>query len=60
MGIGSPYEPPELLELRVDTSVQDVAAAADAVLALLRQRGALPPAWGGQPRISAACARNQA
>ena len=42
-GIDSPYEAPEAPELRVDTAVQDVAAAADAVLALLRQRGVLPP-----------------
>jgi bifunctional enzyme CysN/CysC len=41
--IGWPYEPPESLSLRVDKSVRDVAAAADEVLALLRQRGALPP-----------------
>ena len=42
-GIDSPYEAPEAPELRVDTAAQDVAAAANAVLALLRQRGVLPP-----------------
>ncbi len=43
-GIDSPYEAPEAPELRVDTAAQDVAASADAVLALLRQHGVLPTA----------------
>ncbi|MFT3822128.1 MAG: sulfate adenylyltransferase subunit CysN [Rubrivivax sp.] len=38
-GIDSPYEPPEAPELRVDTAQASAEAAADAVIALLRQRG---------------------
>ena len=38
-GIDSPYEPPAAPELRLDTSVLSADQAADAVLALLRERG---------------------
>ena len=41
-GIDSPYEPPEAPELRVDSATQDMATAAEQVLALLRQQGVLP------------------
>jgi bifunctional enzyme CysN/CysC len=43
-GIGSPYEAPEAPELRLDLAALDPAAAAQQVLALLRQRGVLPAA----------------
>jgi bifunctional enzyme CysN/CysC len=38
-GIDSPYEPPEHPELRLDTGALSADEAADAVLALLRERG---------------------
>jgi len=40
-GIDSPYEAPEAPELRVDTSTMSADEAADAVIALLRSRGAI-------------------
>ncbi len=40
-GIDSPYEPPQAPELHVDTAGRSAEAAADAVIALLRQRGAI-------------------
>lgn len=40
-GIDSPYEQPEHPELRIDTSLVSLEAAADAVLALLRERGGI-------------------
>ncbi len=42
-GIDSPYEPPEAPELHVDTSREPADEAAARVLALLRERGILPP-----------------
>ncbi|MCB1996807.1 MAG: adenylyl-sulfate kinase, partial [Rhodoferax sp.] len=41
-GIDSPYEAPETPELRVDTTAMDADAAADRVIALLRERGLIP------------------
>jgi bifunctional enzyme CysN/CysC len=41
-GIDSPYEVPANPELRLDTSVASAPACADAVLALLRERGFVP------------------
>ena len=38
-GIDSPYEPPQTPELRLDTGALSADEAADAVLALLRERG---------------------
>ena len=38
-GIDSPYEPPQAPELRLDTGALSADQAADAVLALLRERG---------------------
>ena len=38
-GIDSPYEPPEVAELRLDTSALSADAAAERVIALLRLRG---------------------
>ncbi len=43
-GIDSPYEPPEAPDLRLNTATTDAHACADAVLALLRERGFVPPA----------------
>jgi bifunctional enzyme CysN/CysC len=40
-GIDSPYEPPQAPELRVDTAGLSAEAAADAVIELLRQHGAI-------------------
>ena len=40
-GIDSPYEAPEHPELRLDTSATTADACADAVVALLRERGYL-------------------
>ena len=40
-GIDSPYEPPEHPEVRVDTGTVSPEAAADAVIAALRERGIL-------------------
>ena len=40
-GIDSPYEQPEHPDLHLDTTVIDAAAAADAVVSLLEQRGRL-------------------
>lgn len=42
-GISSPYEEPLNPELILDTDQQTVEAGVDQVLALLRQRGVLPP-----------------
>ncbi len=39
-GIDSPYEPPETPDLRIDTTALPADRAADAVLRLLRSRGA--------------------
>lgn len=41
-GIGSPYEPPDAPELRLDTGVEAVEVAVARVLALLHDRGLLP------------------
>jgi sulfate adenylyltransferase len=41
-GVSDPYEEPEDADLRLDTSVQDVGTAVDAVLDLLRTGGFLP------------------
>jgi bifunctional enzyme CysN/CysC len=38
-GIDSPYEPPEAPEIRIDTVASSVNAAADRVIAILRERG---------------------
>jgi bifunctional enzyme CysN/CysC len=38
-GIDSPYEPPENADLRLDTTDLSIDAAADRVIALLRERG---------------------
>lgn len=43
-GVSAPYEPPETPELRLDTSEADLDECADAVIALLLERGFLPPA----------------
>ena len=40
-GIDSPYERPERPELRIDTSAVGLEEAAEAVLALLRSKGAI-------------------
>ena len=40
-GIDSPYEAPEAAEIRIDTASLDPEAAAEAVVAALRQRGML-------------------
>jgi bifunctional enzyme CysN/CysC len=40
-GIDSPYEPPERPDLLLDTNVVDAATAADALVALLVERGRL-------------------
>jgi len=42
-GISAPYEPPEMPELVVDTSENDVAASAAAVVAYLEQHGLICP-----------------
>jgi bifunctional enzyme CysN/CysC len=44
-GVDSPYEPPQAPELRIDTQGSNVDKAADAILALLRERGILPASW---------------
>jgi bifunctional enzyme CysN/CysC len=38
-GIDSPYEPPENAEIRIDTGLLEKEAAAEAVIALLEERG---------------------
>ncbi len=38
-GVDDPYEPPADPDLRIETHAQDVAASAEAVLALLAERG---------------------
>ena len=40
-GVDSPYEPPESPEIRVNTERQSAEAAADAVIARLRELGVL-------------------
>jgi bifunctional enzyme CysN/CysC len=45
-GIDSPYEPPETPELRVDTVSMTAEQAADAILALLQERGHLDAGGG--------------
>jgi bifunctional enzyme CysN/CysC len=45
-GIDSPYEPPEAPELRVDTVTMNAEKAADAILALLQERGHLDAGGG--------------
>ena len=40
-GVDSPYEPPEAAEIRVNTERQSAEAAADAVIARLRELGRL-------------------
>jgi bifunctional enzyme CysN/CysC len=45
-GIDSPYEPPENAELRVDTVSMTAEQAADAILALLQERGHLDAGGG--------------
>ena len=43
-GVSDPYEVPDDADLRLDTSVQDVDSAVDAVLGLLTAAGLLPAA----------------
>ena len=43
-GIDSPYEAPETPEIRIDTAALPPEAAADQVLAVLRQRGLIEEA----------------
>jgi bifunctional enzyme CysN/CysC len=45
-GIDSPYEPPEASELRVDTVSMTAEQAADAILAMLQERGHLDAGGG--------------
>jgi sulfate adenylyltransferase len=45
-GVSDPYEEPADADLRVDTSVVDVPAAVETVLAELRARGLAPTARG--------------
>lgn len=40
-GIDSPYEPPEHAEIRVDTTVNTPESAADQIIAILEERGAI-------------------
>jgi bifunctional enzyme CysN/CysC len=40
-GIDSPYEPPEHAEIRVDTTVRTPEGAADQIIAILEERGAI-------------------
>jgi len=43
-GIDSPYETPEHAEIRVDTTVNTAEAAAELIIRMLEQRGAVDPA----------------
>jgi bifunctional enzyme CysN/CysC len=43
-GIDSPYETPEHAEIRVDTTVHTPESAADLIIRMLEQRGAIGPA----------------
>ena len=43
-GITDPYEAPVAAEVHLDTAGQDVDTSAEQVLAVLRERGAIPPA----------------
>ena len=42
-GIDSPYEPPEHAEIRIDTTVHAPEAAAELIIRVLEQRGAVRP-----------------
>ncbi len=45
-GISSPYEPPERPELVIDTHLTSVEEGVDQVIALLEDRGIIPPPGG--------------
>jgi len=44
-GVSDPYEAPEAPDVRVDSSVEDIAVSEERVWTLLKDRGLIPVSW---------------